>query len=189
MDTRVDAWSDNLPLLTVRLSLMAVVEGDIPTLAALGNDFEIAKYTARMPYPLTEAAVASWLGSHGPNKTALKICRRSDGAICGQVGITRTDPGRGELGYWIGRAHWGQGIATEAAQAILDFAFAELAMEEIEASCRVTNPGSRRVIEKCGFQPRGHGLMHSVAVGGTVPIERYGLDRKTWRSLKTWAHA
>ncbi|WP_018699612.1 GNAT family N-acetyltransferase [Amorphus coralli] len=189
MEPCVDAWSESLPLLTPRLALQPVGEADVSALATLGNDFEIAKHTARMPHPLTEAAVANWLGSHGPNKTALKVCRRSDGEILGQIGITRTEADRGDLGYWIGRDYWGEGIATEAAQAILDFAFAELAMDEVEASCRVTNPGSRRVIEKCGFQPRGHGLMHSVAVGGTVPIERYGLDRKTWRSLKTWAHA
>ncbi|MDQ0314623.1 GNAT family N-acetyltransferase [Amorphus orientalis] len=189
MEPCVDAWCEPLPLLTSRLSLMAVSRSDAAVLAALGNDFEIAKYTARLPYPLTEQAVANWLGSHGPTKTALKICRRSDGGILGVVGISQIAEGRGELGYWVGRQHWGQGIATEAAQAILDFGFEHRGFEWVEAACRVTNPASRRVIEKCGFQPCGNGLMHSVAVGGTVPIERYGLDRKTWGSLKRWARA
>lgn len=189
MESCVEAWSEHLPLLSERLSLMAVGETDIAALAKLGNDFEIAKNTARMPHPLTEEEVRKWLRSHGPHKTALKICRRANGAILGEIGISRVGEARGELGTWIGRPYWGQGIATEAAQAILDFGFQNLGLIEVEAACRVTNPASRRVLEKCGFQPCGNGLMHSVAVGGTVAIERYGLDRRTWDSLKRWARA
>ncbi|MGX1101071.1 GNAT family N-acetyltransferase [Amorphus sp. MBR-141] len=190
MDIRVDAWSDHLPLLTSRFVLAAIGKADIAAIAELGNDFEIAKNTSRVPFPLTTESVAGWLAGHGPNERALRICpREDDPCILGVVGLSFPLEGLGDLGCWIGRAHWGDGIATEAAHAVVDFGFETLGLDAIEASCRVTNPGSRRVIEKCGFQPCGHGLMHSIAVGGSVPIERYGLDRKTWYSLKTWAHA
>lgn len=190
MDIRVDAWSDHLPLLTSRFALAAIGMADIAAIAELGNDFEIAKNTSRVPFPLTTDSVAGWLAGHGPDERALRISRREPGEdVLGVVGLSFPQEGCGELGYWIGRAHWGDGIATEAAHTVVDFGFETLGLDAIEAACRVTNPGSRRVLEKCGFQPCGHGLMHSIAVGGSVPIERYGLDRKTWYSLKTWAHA
>ncbi len=52
-------------------------------------------------------------------------------------------------------------------------------------SNRATNPRARRVIEKCGFQFRGAGMM-SLPGRGAVPIERFILDRRTWASLKAW---
>ena len=57
---------------------------------------------------------------------------------------------------------------------------------QIDARCRVTNVGSRRVIQKCGFQFQGTGMVPSLAVGSTVPVEWYRLDRKTWMSLRSW---
>ena len=57
---------------------------------------------------------------------------------------------------------------------------------ELNVSCRVINPASRRVIHKCGFQYAGQGMIHSLAAG-QVAVERYSLDRKTWVSLRSWA--
>ena len=56
----------------------------------------------------------------------------------------------------------------------------------IDARCRVTNIASRRVIQKSGFQFQGTGMVGNLAMGGTVPVEWYRLDRKTWLSLKSW---
>ena len=47
---------------------------------------------------------------------------------------------------------WGQGYATEAARAVIDYAFEEFGSTELRAGARVVNPASRRVLEKCGFQ-------------------------------------
>jgi RimJ/RimL family protein N-acetyltransferase len=51
---------------------------------------------------------------------------------------------------------------------------------------RVANTRGRRVIEKCGFQFRGSGMVRLPGRGAS-PIERFALDRRTWSSLKTWA--
>jgi RimJ/RimL family protein N-acetyltransferase len=91
-----------------------------------------------------------------------------------------------ELGYWLGEPYWRQGYATEAAHAVIDMAFRTRAVEQIDAHCRVSNPGSRRVIQKCGLQYQGAGMISSLALGGAVPVEWYRLDRKTWLSLRTW---
>ncbi len=64
--------------------------------------------------------------------------------------------GEAELGYWIGRAYWGQGHATAAAAATLDFAFDTLQSNMVRAVCLDTNLASLRVLEKLGFAVAGH---------------------------------
>src|SRR5947209_6073521 len=56
----------------------------------------------------------------------------------------------------------------------------------LHAGARVTNPGSRRVLEKCGFQWTGVGLHRIRALASSAPIDRFRLERSIWASLKTW---
>ena len=107
------------------------------------------------------------------------------GAFIGCAGLNPTEGGL-ELGYWIGEPYWGRGFATEAAHALVDLAFRATGVGQLNVSCRVSNPASRRVIHKCGFQYAGQGMIHSLAAG-QVAVERYSLDRKTWVSLRSWA--
>jgi RimJ/RimL family protein N-acetyltransferase len=50
----------------------------------------------------------------------------------------------------------------------------------------VTNPASRRVLEKCGFQWTGVGLCRIRALGSSVPVDRFRLERGIWTALKSW---
>ncbi|MEK1932952.1 MAG: GNAT family protein, partial [Pararhizobium sp.] len=59
-------------------------------------------------------------------------------------------------------------------------------IDQIDARCRVMNVASRRVIQKCGFQFQGSGMVGSLALGGMMSVEWYRLDRKTWMSLRSW---
>src|SRR6202140_598218 len=70
----------------------------------------------------------------------------------GGVGVDWGEPDAPELGYWLGVEHWGQGFGTEAARAAIDFTFEEFEVEHLMSGARVTNPSSRNVLEKCGFQ-------------------------------------
>jgi ribosomal-protein-alanine N-acetyltransferase len=56
------------------------------------------------------------------------------------------------LGYWLGPAHWGKGLMTEAVALVLRWGFETLGLHKINVSCVDENPGSRRVIEKSGFR-------------------------------------
>ena len=94
-----------------------------------------------------------------------------------------------ELGYWFGTHYWGQGYATEAARAVIDHAFGALGCEELQSGARISNPASRRVLEKCGFQWCGVGLYRIRAIASSAPIDRFRLDRGIWSSLKSWGKA
>jgi RimJ/RimL family protein N-acetyltransferase len=60
-----------------------------------------------------------------------------------------------EVGYWLGRAHWGRGLATEALRGFADWAFAHYDICRLFGYVFETNPASRRVLEKAGFVLEG----------------------------------
>jgi RimJ/RimL family protein N-acetyltransferase len=107
--------------------------------------------------------------------------------LVGLVGVapcTQEEPGTLELGYLLGRAHWGQGFATEAAQAILDAVFLYSRTEAVMASIRVGNAPSRKVLERCGFQYEGSGMRPRPVWGDSNPVDLYRLSRGLWLTLE-----
>ncbi len=69
---------------------------------------------------------------------------------------------------------------------MIDHAFTDLDFEALRAGARVTNPASRRVLEKCGFQWTGVVLLRIRALNSSAPIDRFRLDRGLWASLRNW---
>jgi RimJ/RimL family protein N-acetyltransferase len=61
-------------------------------------------------------------------------------------------PGEGALGFYLARAYWGRGLATEAGRALITFGFQELNLSRIVTAIQVGNDASVRVIEKLGFK-------------------------------------
>jgi RimJ/RimL family protein N-acetyltransferase len=173
-------------LVTERLVLRPPHQEDVPELVSLANNRRVADMLARMPHPYGEREANAWLASHANRNAggAWAITHAQTGALIGGAGVSPRGSGL-EMGYWIGEPHWGRGYATEAAHAIVDIAFKATAIDELYASCRVVNPASRRVIQKCGFRYLGQGMIDSLAAG-RVAVDRYLLDRKTWVSLRTW---
>lgn len=182
------------PVLTLeRLKLERPTLDDAADIVFLANNRRVAEMLARMPHPYQLADARKWIdgavhAEPGAIKFAVRL--RSTGRFIGACGygpMPGGDPDEVHLGYWIGEPFWGKGYATEAAHAVIDHAFNVAGHNEMLASCRLTNPASRRVIEKCGFQYRESGMMRSLAHGGsTVPVETYRLDRRTWQALKGW---
>ena len=175
-------------LVTERLLLRAPRESDIAALVTLADNRNVAAMLARMPHPYGEAEARAFLDMANArrNGVAYALTLAGTGTLVGCAGLNVTDRGL-ELGYWVGEPYWKRGYATEAAHALVDLAFEDTAIQVLHCSTRVINPGSRRVIHKCGFQYAGQGMLNSI-VAGQVPVERYRLDRKTWQSLKDWAH-
>ena len=110
----------------------------------------------------------------------------ADDTLIGGCGFGAREGDAPELGYWLGAPYWGKGYATEAVRAVADYAFTEGGYEFINAGARVTNPASRRVLEKCGFQWTGVGLYRIRAISSSAPIDRFRLERRIWESLKSW---
>jgi RimJ/RimL family protein N-acetyltransferase len=176
----------SIPVLeTKRLCLRAPRLGDAKTVATLANDRRIAENTARIPHPYKTADAEDFISRAGKTDEALFLVTLRDKTVVGACGIVlqETVP---ELGYWFGVEHWGKGYATEALHAVIDYAFTDLAHDTLQAGTRVTNPASRRVLEKCGFQWTGVGLYRIRAINSSAPIDRFRLERSIWAALKAW---
>jgi RimJ/RimL family protein N-acetyltransferase len=180
----------SIPVLeTERLILRAPRLEDAKVLAALANDKRIAENTRRIPFPYKRSDAEDFITTVNVpapgGEIAFLITLRDGGAVVGGCGIAMQD-GAPDVGYWLGVKYWGQGYATEAARAVIDFAFTELGHETLHAGARVTNPASRRILEKCGFQWMAVGLCRIRAIHSSAPIDRFRLDRGLWQSLKSW---
>jgi RimJ/RimL family protein N-acetyltransferase len=178
----------SIPVLeTERLILRAPRLEDAKAIATLANDRRIAENTARIPHPYRVADAEAFIaGVNVPGGEVVFLITDLDDAILGACGVSALDGQGPELGYWLGVPFWGQGYATEAVRAVIDYAFTELEHEFLNAGARVTNPDSRRVLEKCGFQWTGVGLYRIRAIASSAPIDRFRLERRIWESLKSW---
>jgi RimJ/RimL family protein N-acetyltransferase len=172
---------------TGRLVLRAPRFDDAEAIVTLINDRRIAENLARVPHPYTLADAEGFIGWANKNDSeAAFLITLANGAIIGGCGVGVLSGADPEIGYWLGVPYWGKGYATEAAHAVIDHAFTDLGYERLEAGARVSNPASRRVLEKCGFQWTGVILQRSRALNSSVPCDRFRLDRGLWASLKSW---
>lgn len=175
-------------LKTDRLVLRAPCAQDAPAMVRLLADRRIAINTARIPYPYGIDDAEQFIVSANRLDGEATFTITLDAAPIGVCGVEPREGGP-EIGYWIGVSHWGQGYVTEAARALIDYAFGELQHETLQAGARVSNPASRRVLEKCGFQWTGVRLARVRAINSAAPADRFRLDRRLWVSLKSWACA
>jgi RimJ/RimL family protein N-acetyltransferase len=177
----------SIPVLeTERLILRAPRLGDAKAVALLANDRRIAENTARIPHPYRLTDAEDFIASANVGGETVFIITTRGGALVGACGFSQVDRHPPEIGYWLGVKHWGKGYATEAVRAVIDHAFTNLDCEALQSSARVTNPASRRVLEKCGFQWTGAGLCRIRAIASSAPVDRFRLDRGLWASLKSW---
>jgi RimJ/RimL family protein N-acetyltransferase len=180
----------SIPVLeTKRLALRAARLEDAKAVAALANDRRIAENTARIPYPYKLADAEQFIAGASKKGEAAYLVTLRDGTIVGACGLMFHYDDTPEIGYWLGVPYWNKGYATEALHALIDYAFTDLAHDAVQAGARVTNPASRRVLEKCGFQWTGVGLYRINSIKSSAPIDRFRLERRIWSALKTWGRA
>jgi RimJ/RimL family protein N-acetyltransferase len=182
----------SIPVLeTKRLAMRAPRLKDAKSVATLANDRRIAENVARIPHPYHVSDADNFIsGANKAGGEAAFLITLRDETVIGACGLMlqelKVQEQTPELGYWLGVPHWGKGYATEALHAVIDYAFTDLGYEALQAGARVTNPASRRVLEKCGFQWTGVGLYRIRAIKSSAPIDRFRLERGIWSALKTW---
>jgi len=142
---------------TPRLLLRPGFPEDAPALACAIGDEAIVRNLSVVPWPYTVRDAEAFLASpRDPVLPSFLIFERTDGPprLVGACGLGRRPSGAVELGYWIARASWGRGFATEAGRALIDIA-RTLGLPQLEASHFVDNPASARVLDKLGFEFTG----------------------------------
>ena len=171
---------------TERLLLRPGWPEDAPALVAAIGDEAVVRNLSRVPWPYGPAEADAFLGlPQDERRPRLLIFTRATAPqLIGGIGLMDLDDGpaeQAELGYWIARAHWGQGYATEAARAVLDLAFHGLRLGRIEAGHFADNASSGRVLAKLGFAAEGSRMLHRSGLRpGVQPCLWYGIDAADW---------
>ena len=186
--SRAGGFTLNTPVLaTERLVLRTPVADDAEDLVAIANSREIAEMTSQMPHPYTRRDAEAFLRSVEAGETegyVYGITIADTGRLIGMCGVEQSRRFGGlEVGYWLGRAWWGQGYASEAASAVVDLAFRVTGTDVIYAATRTVNARSRQVLIRQGFEFTGLDEIDTIAAG-RVAMERYRLTRETWMARK-----
>jgi RimJ/RimL family protein N-acetyltransferase len=141
-----------MPLDTARLHLRQPVEQDATAIVAIAGDWEVARRLARVPHPYTDTDVRFFLDHVVPNEPTWAILFRETGRLIGIIGLAPAPDARSaELGYYIARDHWGRGVATEAARAIIEVGIESFGFLKVTSGYHADNPASGRVLAKLGF--------------------------------------
>jgi RimJ/RimL family protein N-acetyltransferase len=144
-----------------RVHLRQVVEADLPVLFEHQRDPD-AVTMAHFPPRDRDAFMIHWrtrvLGSPTSTPRTIEV----DGQVAGYVASWQPAEGPRELGYWLGRAYWGRGIASEAVKAFLSSCEPRRPLMALVAA---HNVASRRVLEKCGFVAVGEPVIGADGVG------------------------
>jgi ribosomal-protein-alanine N-acetyltransferase len=172
---------------TARLRLRPFVNADADALYALHSNAYVLRYWDAPPWsePARAArflATSRQMAEEGSG-ARLAIDRCSDEAFLGWCGLTRWNPGyrSASLGYCLDDVAWGHGYATEAARALLQWAFDTLDLNRVQAEVDTRNVASARVLEKLGFAREGT-LREDCIVNGEVSDSWvYGLIERQWR--------
>jgi RimJ/RimL family protein N-acetyltransferase len=175
-------------LQTERLRLRRFTSADVDSLFALHSNAYVLRYWDSPPWTdraraerfLNACTQIEEAGS-GARLAMERIC---DGAFLGWCGLSRWNPDyrSAALGYCLDEAAWGHGYATEAAHALLRWAFDTLDLNRVQAETDTRNAASARVLEKLGFEREGT-LREDCIVNGDVSDSWvFGLLRRQWQS-------
>ena len=170
---------------TARLVLRQPTLADVKAIARIVADKRVAMNLRRVPHPYTVDDAARFVSSVVA-ADGMTFLIEHKGTAIGLASLTWEQQDAPELGYCFAVEHWGKGFGTEAARALIDFAFEEFAIDEVRSGARVVNPASRHVLEKCGFQWTGVELHRFQALGSSSPVDRFRLERAVWSSLRSW---
>jgi RimJ/RimL family protein N-acetyltransferase len=168
-------------ILTPRLLLRRWLDDDLVPLSEIHSDPEVMRWIGTgEPRSLEETAgdIEAWeeeWDEEGFGIFAVELL--GSGELAGAVGLYVPDspPEIAEqvaIGWRLGRSFWGQGYASEAAQATLEFALQDRGLDRVVAVCRTTDSASANVLDKLGMQEGGT----TRATDDGADLRVYGID-------------
>ena len=150
-------------------------EDDFETYAQMCADPEVMRYLGGKTFSRMEAwrhmafLIGHW---HLRGYGHWAVEEKASGRFVGRIGFLNPEGWPGfEIGWTLGREHWGKGYATEGARRALEYAFTELDQDHVISLIHPENQGSIRVAERLGEQPEGKAEI----MGFDVLV--YGMDR------------
>lgn len=183
-----DARLPDMPTLeTERLILRKLTMDDAEDVFAYASDPEMTHFVPWEAHQSIEDSreflrrtIAAY--DEGTPATWALVLRVS-GRVIGGISLRIINEWRAELGYVVGREHWGQGLMTEAAARVIRCGFDDYRLYRIEALCDVDHIGSARVMEKCGMQFEGILRGRAVLSGEVRDMRIHAILRSDWERM------
>ncbi|BAU29002.1 acetyltransferase (GNAT) family protein [Aneurinibacillus soli] len=97
---------------------------------------------------------------------------------CGYNNWIKEEGHRGEIGYDLGKEYWGQGIAAEVLEAMLDYGFTEMKLNRVEALVEPENIASIKMLKRIGFQKEGLLRDYQFVKGKFIDLEMHSLLKR-----------
>ncbi|MGG0822808.1 GNAT family N-acetyltransferase [Paenibacillus turicensis] len=171
----------NKTIETLRLLLRPFLASDAPIVSELCNNYNIYRSTLSLPYPYHESDATAWIERQEGNFSndimyQFAITDKETQELYGAIGISNNQGyEHGELAYWIGEKYWGKGIATEAAKAMIQFAFNDKQYHKVYATHFASNPASGKVMLKAGMVHEGTLYQHVKKENKFEDLVYYGI--------------
>lgn len=162
-----------------KITLRPYALTDADQLAVLLNDPDVTEMTSSIPFPYARSDAEAFL-SNVRNESGRAVSRAivQGGVLVGGIGLGVRPGNTEELGYWIGKPHWGQGLASEAVRQFVGL-LTELEVDgPIHAQTVASNEASQKVLTKNGFTYIGPGeCMTPARDTAKKASKRYVLER------------
>lgn len=166
---------------TERLILEAYRESDVRDIFAYASDEDVARFVLWQAHKTEQDSKAfyDWIQTSTTSKRGelffvFAIRHKQDQRVIGSIDFKNAYPHCGQIDYALGKNYWGQGLVTEAAVAVRDWAYATLPeMVRFQSYCIPENIGSSRVMQKLGMEYEGLRKKALVVKGKPVDIVYY----------------
>lgn len=153
----------------------------------LAGDPAIADVTLNIPHPYEDGIAEAWIGTHKQvfeegQGVVFAVALAASDELVGCISLTGISSRfrRAEMGYWMGKPYWNRGYASEAARALIGYAFQDLGLHRVFATHLVRNPASGRVMQKAGMTYEGTLREHAGKEGRLEDLALYGILRHEW---------
>lgn len=173
-----------------RVSIRPLRLSDAAHLYENVKDKEIVTWTVSIPHPYPRDGAVKFIRKAQYNirnnrSYAFGIVLNETGTVIGVVSLMAFDweNKNAEIGYWLAKKHWGEGLMTEAVRLVLKFGFRNLKLHRVYARLFEANIGSARILEKCGFKLEGRMREERYRSGTWHDTLRYGILKSEFRTI------
>ena len=173
---------------TERLILRRWGETDAEALYKYASDPDLGPRAGWPPHKSVEESLMAII-AYFLNDSTWAVVLKETGEIIGCVGYHPSSRSNisiaedeAEVGYWIAKPYWNQGICTEALREVVKYCFQTKGFNALLGSHFIDNPASGKVMEKCGFADTGRETTcPNLEVGSTQPVKILCLKRDKWK--------
>src|SRR5678815_3632390 len=161
-----DVINQSMQLTLSKSTIRSFRPSDAESITNHIRSYSVARNMLRIPHPYSLQDAEQWIGIASKQEPQTNFGIAIDDQIVGGIGLDVNPSGvtacehSAEIGYWLGETFWGRGIATEALNAVSEWAFRELHLVRLYAKVFARNQASARVLEKTGYAFEGRLLAH-----------------------------